>query len=108
MGTLVSIARAEILLVCGLLFGVVVFKLLTGQVNTGGLLRDKFTGELSPGRAQLLAFTVTLAGLMLLQIGELPAEGKIIAPSGHLVLVYAGSHVAYLLGKYRSFTRGRT
>ena len=54
-------AQTVFILFMSALLLIITFKLLSGQINTRGLLEDKETGTFSPGRLQLLI--VTLGGV---------------------------------------------
>jgi hypothetical protein len=105
MGSMAAIIHFGAVVICGLLACLVAFRLLTGEINTEGLLRDKSTGGLSPGRVQLLASTVAIVASLLLRIDEMVVHNRIILPSWTPVLAYGGSQFVYLVGKYRSKRR---
>ncbi len=83
---------------------VVGYKMITGRMNMDGLLLDKETKLLSPGRIQLLIFTIIFAMYYLSNIStqypcfpEIPEEA---------LWFLAASHSGYLGLKARSiFTR---
>jgi len=108
MERLAYVARIDILVMLGLLAGVIVFKLLTRRINTGGLLRDQVTGLISPVRIQLLVSTIAVAGSLLLRMDRMLAEKRIIVPCGELSIVFGGSQLIYLIGKLRDLGRGST
>ncbi len=105
-----SFFSIEIFLILMGIMLVVIYRILTGQINTNGLLLDKNNTkdkQVSPGRVQLLLFTVIGA---LYYITQILANPKILPeiPSEYLYIL-AGSNVAYLGGKATSllpfFTR---
>jgi len=100
-----DVARFEMwFFLVGLLL-VVGFRLLTGKINTRGLIRDKITGQLSPGRIQLLIMTIGGAAYYGFQIvSQTPPYGFPELPPEVLYLV-GGSNAAYLAGKMRLFSR---
>jgi len=109
MPSVVKLAEWEgIILVAGLC-GVVVWKLFTGEIRLDYLLygdaRNRTTPFFSPGRAQMLMFTVVSAAYFLLQVIHNPAKFPEV-PSG-LLGVLAGSHAVYLGGKAQSLYLGR-
>lgn len=86
----------------GLVF-VVLFKVLTGAINTRGLLVDKASRQFSPVRFQLLIFTMLALGQFLLNAdfgqGNDAALPKI---DDDLLYALAGSQAIYLTGKGNS------
>jgi len=108
MPSVVQLAEWEgIILVAGLC-GVVLWKLFTGEISLDYLLygdaRNRTT-FFSPGRAQMLMFTVVSAAYFLLQVIHNPAKFPEV-PSA-LLGVLAGSHAVYLGGKAQSLYLGR-
>ena len=115
MPSVVKLAEWEgIILVAGLC-GVVVWKLFTGEISLDYLLygdarnsgdgRNRTTPFFSPGRAQLLMFTVVFAAYFLLQVIHNPAEFPKVPNT--LLGVLAGSQAVYLGGKAQSLYLGR-
>ena len=102
MEQLIPIIRFELWLLLGGLALVVAYKLLTGQINMAGLLDDKVTGEPSPGRVQLLVFTVTSAGYYFLLAVEQAASGSLPPVPPEMLFLVGGSQLVYLGGKARS------
>jgi len=98
MIALFAFVRFEATFLVGATVLVVVYQLLTGHINTRGLLDDKLTGrQFSPERIQLLAITVGGALFYLIKVigdpthfPQLPRE---------LVLAMGGSNALYLGGK---------
>ncbi len=93
----------ELKVFVGGLLAILGYQMLTGRINTRGLIRDKRTGQLSPGRIQLLVFT--LAGAM--YYGMLLASQPDRFPPVPDALLYliGGSQAAYLSGKAALFRR---
>ena len=71
---LATSAQTVFILFMNALLLVVAFKLLSGQINTRGLLEDKETGTFSPGRLQLLILTLGGASFYFFQIKELKMD----------------------------------
>ena len=94
--------QAEVwLFIVGLLL-VVGYQMLTGKINTRGLLYDKGTGNLSASRVQLLVFT--LAGALIYLVEVVNSGGPSVNPldSEHievLLLIVGGSQALYLTDK---------
>ena len=105
MEALITILRFEIWFFIGSLVLLVVYKMLTGKINTTGLLhdkKDKQTAGFSPARVQLLILTLFGAGYYLLltvnngyptEFPEVPQE---------LLALVGGSNLVYLGAKARS------
>lgn len=115
MPSVVKLAEWEgIILVAGLC-GVVVWKLFTGEISLDYLLsgdarnpggtRNLTTPFFSPGRAQMLMFTVVSAVYLLLQVIHNPAHFPEVP--NVLLGVLAGSHAMYLGGKAQSLYFGK-
>ena len=105
MQTLSMLFRVEIgsLLV---IFGILVaYQILTGRINIQGMLFDKATGNFSPGRVQLLLFTLMTIFYPVLQVLKDPDEFPNISQEALLIL--GGGNLVYLGGKFYSSTRGR-
>ena len=102
MEQLIPFIRLEVWLTLGGLALVVAYKMLTGPINMRGLLDDKVSGALSPGRVQLLVFTVVGAGYYLLLAIERAPSGKLPDIPEEVLLLVGGSQLVYLGGKARS------
>jgi hypothetical protein len=77
------------------------YRLLMGGIETDGLL-DSFDGKKrrsSPGRLQLLLFTIVAAGQYLAAVMKNPAAPSLPAPPQALLAALAGSQAVYLGGK---------
>ncbi|MDX6528330.1 MAG: hypothetical protein QOH41_620 [Blastocatellia bacterium] len=100
MRTLMTFARHEIEFLLGFLAAIAVYQILTGKINTRGLLKDEH-GVFSPGRLQLLLVTLACASYVFSQVLEsitLGAPGfPTLDPKWFLALF--GSHAIYLGGK---------
>ncbi len=104
MDTLRQVIELEIWLWLGGLIGVVVFQMLTGRINVRGLLQTKDDKHnLSPGRVQLLVFTLAGAALLLSQVAQNPHRFPEVSPEFPLFI--AGSNAGYLLGKWNNLIR---
>ena len=96
-------------IVFGFLFSlaaIISFRLLTGEINTRGVLRTKSpTGdhELSPARVQLLIFTLATAGTYLSEVLASLGSGELPDVPESLLAVLGGSNVFYLGTKAYAF-----
>ena len=105
MSELVQIIKYEVVIFLAALAALVAIQLLTGQINTAGLLCGRISGKprgqaqyFSPGRVQLLVFTLGTAFYYLLKVLENPGNGFPPIPATWPA-VHGGSNVIYLLGK---------
>jgi hypothetical protein len=114
MRTLSTLAYWEGFILLGGLFGVVLWKLLTGGISLGQLLEgdvpdpnsaDGYSTYVSAGRAQSLASTLFVAGYYLLQVVHNPKQFPTLPTE--LVGALAGSQALYLGGKARALLQGR-
>jgi hypothetical protein len=97
MGTLSTVLRYETLFVLTALAVIIAYRLLTRQINTRGLLRDKIGGRgMSPGRLQLLVVTLLIAVYYVEQVFE---TQKLPNMPQEYLLALGGSHLFYLGGK---------
>jgi hypothetical protein len=77
--------------------GIVGFKLLTGGINTSGLLGNERDGPYSPERIQLLVITVASVVVF---VHNSIADLEFMDPAKGVMLTgVAGSQVLYLAGK---------
>lgn len=88
------------------LAAIISVRLLTGSINTSGLLHSKSpTGQesISPARVQLLLFTLATAGTYLSQ--ALNARGSLRMPDvpQNTIVALGGSHALYLGTKAYAF-----
>lgn len=99
-----------LILIVGL-FGVVFWKLCTGEIDLDQLFEgdsgedDDQTSDVSAGRVQMFVVTISAAGYYLLQVIQNPTQFPAV-PSG-LVAALAGSHAIYLGGKAQDMLSGR-
>jgi hypothetical protein len=97
MGTLSTVLRYETLFVLTALAVIIAYRLLTRQINTRGLLRDKIGGRgMSPSRLQLLVVTLLIAVYYVEQVFE---TQKLPNMPQEYLLALGGSHLFYLGGK---------
>ena len=83
-------------------FGVVVYKLVVGEIALGGLLYSKDPdgrSTFSPARLQLLIFTVAVAARYLNQVLADPRQESLPTLPASVVIALGASHAAYLGGK---------
>ncbi len=96
-------------IVLGFLFSlaaIVGIRVLTGEINTRGLLRTKSpTGEdsISPARVQLLVFTLAAAGNFLTDVLNAPGSATLPEVPQSMLATLGGSHVFYLGSKAVAF-----
>jgi len=97
------------LVVLGFLFclaALISFRLLTGEINTRGVLRTKSPSgdhEISPARVQLLLFTLAAAGTYLSEVLASLGSGRLPEVPESLLAVLGGSNVFYLGTKAYAF-----
>jgi len=111
--TTATLAKWEGMILLGGFISVVVGKLATGEISLEYLLYGdarmrqgaERTTFFSPGRAQMLMLTVTVAGYYLLQVIQDPTHFPAV-PS-ELVAALGTSHAIYLGGKAQSLYLGR-
>jgi len=92
------------------LIAVIGFQLLTGRINTRGLLRDKSldaSESLSPARAQLLVSTVIMAVMYTYRVVASSGSGALPDIPGSVLAFVGASQVIYLLGKAITLLSGR-
>ncbi len=109
---LFSYTRFVVVLFLGGLFFLIAFRLVSGAINSRGLLYDKSLGGLSPARVQLLFLSLSGAFYYLMSVIELVQSGpggplSLPAPSNELLALVVGSNTVYLTAKAASATRGR-
>lgn len=98
MDTLSTVLRCEVFFALTALAVIIAYRLLTGQINTRGLLRDKVGGRaISPGRLQLLIVTLFIIGYYVMEVLE---TKKFPNMPQSFVLVLGGSNLFYLGGKF--------
>lgn len=99
MTTLMTVARWEVGLFMAALAAIVVYQIVTGRINTRGLLSDKGKNgvvSFSPARLQLLMFTLATAAYLLSQVMKLLAFPEI---DPNVLVILGGSHALYLGAK---------
>jgi hypothetical protein len=99
MATLMTFARYELGFLLALLIAVVAFQMLTGRINTKGIISEKTStglGGVSPARLQLLLFTGAFAFYLLSQVIQLRQFPEI---ETKWLLMLGGSHSVFLGGK---------
>jgi len=96
MNTLFTFMRYEMFFLLASLAAIVGYRLLTGRINTKGLLTDKVTHEFSPGRLQMLIATALVAIYFIVQVLE---TEKMPQLPQEFILALGGSHLLYLGGK---------
>lgn len=110
MTTLSILLRYEMFFLLAALAVIILYRLLTGQINTAGLLADKAPGSerpngkrpkstsgvISPGRVQMLVATLLVSIYLVTKVVQTNAFPDI--PREYL-LALGGSHGLYLAGK---------
>ena len=100
METVAVMLRIEI---WGFLIGlgaIIFYRMVTGAINTKGLLQDKGAGGgFSPARLQLLISTIVVAFYYLGQALSSTNTGKFPTIPNEMLLVLGGSHTLYLGSK---------
>lgn len=100
-------------LVLGFLFtlaGIIAVRLLTGSINTTGLLRSKSPQRdesISPARVQLLIFTLVTAGSYLTQVLTLRGTLQLPDVPQNTLIALGGSNGLYLGTKAYAFLSRR-
>ena len=109
MEPLATVITFQMWFLLGALALIVGYKMLTGRINTSGLLEDKERRSLSPSRIQLLLFTFVGAGAYLAAVPEMfeAAAPRLPEVPVELLVLLGGSHAVYLGGKsYLRFFKG--
>lgn len=109
MAFLGKLICGEALVLLGALFFLVTSSLLSGGINTRGLLQGRKgdgTTYFSPERVQLLLITLGTAFQYLLSVWKDPSHFP--AVDSTWLTLFGGSHVIYLSGKLGAFLLGRT
>lgn len=100
METLALTLRIEIWIFLIGLAVIVVYRMLTGAINTKGLLLDKGSDSgFSPARLQLLISTVVVAFYYIGQALSNTNTGRFPTIPNQMLLILAGSHTFYLGSK---------
>ena len=98
MNTLSTVLRYEVFFALTALVVIIAYRLLTGQINTRGLLRDKVGGRaISPGRLQLLIVTLLIIIYYVMKVLE---TKKFPNMPQEFVLALGGSNLVFLGGKF--------
>ena len=109
MDQLATFVELEVWFLLGGLALIVGYKMLTGRINTSGLLEDKERRSLSPSRIQLLLLTFIGAGTYLTLIPEMfeATAPRLPEVPAELLVLLGGSQAVYLGGKsYLRFFKG--
>ena len=109
MQQLVNLARWEVYLLIGGLFAIILYKILDGSIDLNGILTgDSRDGSefFSPGRAQLLAFTIVTAVNYLMEVVRAPSLQSLPTIPHSTLAILTGSQLVYLGGKARSMFLG--
>ena len=99
MDTLYEFIRIEVWVILGGLVAVVIYQLVTGRINLGGLLYSGKPGKdavYTPERAQLLIVTIAAALFML---GGVLSEHAFVELPEEFAFAFFGSHGIYLGSK---------
>jgi hypothetical protein len=107
MAALMMFARYEIGFLLAALIAVVAYQILTGKINTRGLLSEKTKnglGGASPARVQLLLITLAFAFYLLSAIMN---SRQFPTIDTKWLLILGGSHSIYLGGKGLSLFRSQ-
>lgn len=81
---------------------IILWRIVSGEISLDGLLDSKAAGaapSYSPERAQLLVFTLFVAGKYLLAVFQNPNRNSLPDLPPEVVAVLAGSQAIYLGGK---------
>jgi hypothetical protein len=98
MTLLFEVAKYATLGLIGAYALVIAWKLYTGSIPLGALLRSA-DGRSSPARLQMLLFTVVVAAQYLASVWKNPGAASMPTISPTVLAVLGGSHAVYLGGK---------
>lgn len=98
MNSLIQVARWDGFILLAGIFGLVFWKILTGSISLSGLFQTN-DEQFSPGRVQMLIFTLIVAVRYLVQVIQNPTAFPEIPADW--IAVLGGSHALYLGGKAR-------
>ena len=98
VNSLATFIEFELWAILGSLAAVVAYQMVARHINTQGLLNDKRTKTIDPGRVQLLLATLTTAVAYLANPHAF-ADVSVQAGAGTAL---GASNVFYLIKKYRS------
>lgn len=104
MDTVIQLARWEGFILPGGIFALVFWKILTGSISLSGLFQTH-DERFSPGRVQLLIFTVFVAIRYVVQVIQNPTAFPEIPPGW--IVALGGSQALYLGGKARDMLFGK-
>ena len=108
MPSMVKLIEIDVFLFFGVLFAIVAFRLLNGDINTRGLLMRKHgIRRVSPERIQLLLFTLAAASNYLNNVLKDP-RGDLPDVSNTWLYLLGGSHATYLGAKAFSVVRSKS
>lgn len=96
MNLLISFILVEIWLILLSITSIIAFQLITGRIETKGLLADKSTGNLSPARIQLLVLTLTGAFFYLFKVIQNTELTKFPNFPKELLYLIGGSNFIYI------------
>jgi len=104
-----TLAYWEGLILIGGFFGIIFWKMFTGGISLKFLLHGHrkvasgYATFVSPGRTQILMFTIFVAGYYLLQVIHDPTTFPQVPTA--LIVALGGSHGVYLGGKAQSLLK---
>ena len=110
MSLLLAAYRIAGLTLLAALVTVVVIQVMTGAINTRGLVTDKNleAGEsISPARAQLLFSTATVAALYVYRVVTSRSASTLPDLPGSVLAFVAASQATYIVGKVITVLSGR-
>ena len=81
------------------LAAIVAFQMLTGRINTSGLLSDPRDGSFSPARLQMLVASLAVAAAYLGRLGDWHDFSSLPDIPPEQLALLGGSHAIYLGGK---------
>ena len=100
-GKVVKVALLGLLSAYAVVIG---FKILVGQINTYGMLRDKQDGAISPTRIQLLLFTLLSALAFLSNLDF--TNNRFPEVDADMLMLVGGSNALYLSAKSTTLASG--
>lgn len=99
-----AILRYEVWGLVGGLALIVAYRLLTGGINTGGMLNEKGTGSYSPARLQLFLFTLVGA----VYYASLCYQSKtFVKVPSEVIAILGGSNGFYVVRKFFNLRPGK-
>lgn len=97
--TLAAAARTELTFLIGAFAALFAWQLLTGRINTRGLLATRDESGPSGNNVQLLFITLIAAGYYLLQVAEYAPDHRMPPVPDLLLLLIAGSQASFTGGR---------